>query len=452
MPEDTSASSNRWKDLLASLSGALGGIAGVLAAWEDLRNKLQGLRNLDPLFLGIAGGLLLAVAIYLQRDRLQRRPILLHPDALRLHAGEHFVGRQAETEVLLESCAGWPLVWLIGESGVGKSSLVRYGLLPRLRDDPKRFPVYISSWGLDWVQGPLDALAEALAGIGGEGSKAVGDAAALETLLRSLSERGILPVLLFDQFDDYYARHSDRLRDGQVLVRPDRLAALNPFWDLVGKLTEEGAVRCLFVARRETAWSLEGVRFHEPKVQYLDRLPSGHALELLETLSGAGAVLHPQNGFETLKHLLARDLEESGRSLPIQIKVAFQGLRHLRYLTPGEYRRRGGLLGLEIGYIRSHLDAAAQFSGLDVPALRTLLRAMVSPVAQNTEPRTEPELLALLPESSREPERLRRALSHLEEKEVVRRTLTRELAGSSWQLDHDYLSQGVSALIEREAR
>jgi conflict system STAND superfamily ATPase len=450
MSEDSS--NPRWKDLVAALTVALAGLSGLLAAWEDFRKKLQGIGKLDPLALGVAGGLFLVVAVYLQRDRLTRRSKLLRPDALRLRPEEHFVGRAEEVEALLQNCSEWPLVWLVGESGAGKSSLLRYGLLPRLKGDPRWVPAYVARWGVDWIEGPLAELAAVLPR-SGEGGGAPRDLEALGQALRGLAERGTAAVLLFDQFDDYQARHVDRFREGFNLLSPELLATRNPFWRLIRQLLDEGVVRCLFATRSDTAWALESIRFREPKVQFLERLSSGHALELLETLAatGDGVVRYPQNGFDQLKLILAGDLEESGRSLPIQMKVAFQGLRHLPHLTPGAYRRQGGLLGLEIGHVQGHLEAAAQFSGLDLAALRPVLLALADPVTRKTVPRPEAALLALLPERMRAPERLRQALSHLEEKEVVRRTFTPEEA-ESWQLDHDYLCRAVLALEQREAR
>src|SRR5262249_57477077 len=80
--------------------------------------------------------------------------------------GEHrnlFFGRAAETRALLDRLRGEPFVLVAGDSGVGKSSLCRAGLLPLVADG-------VLGDGLAWnvasiVPGrrPLAALAAGLA-------------------------------------------------------------------------------------------------------------------------------------------------------------------------------------------------------------------------------------------------------------------------------------------------
>ena len=95
----------------------------------------------------------------------------------------------------------------------------------------------------------------------------------------------------------------------------------------------------------------ESVRFVTPQVYRLDRLEMSVVPPLLDRLTGVAddaepVILHPERGWETLKERLADHLVQEGAVLPIQMKIALQGLASLRWLAVGEYRRRGGLTGL----------------------------------------------------------------------------------------------------------
>jgi len=82
---------------------------------------------------------------------------------------EFFFGRDAEVEVLAAAVADHPLVAVVGPSGVGKSSLVGAGLVPRLRASGARI-----AWLTPIPGQPVEpALAAALAPGGGDGADVV---------------------------------------------------------------------------------------------------------------------------------------------------------------------------------------------------------------------------------------------------------------------------------------
>ncbi len=132
-----------------------------------------------------------------------------HPfRGLRPFEAEHegfFFGRDAEATALVERLASEPLVVVTGDSGIGKSSLCRAGVLPRLaaRLDPR-----LSWTTLVFVPGrhPLRALCEALSGACGldpdrlasdleDGPETLG-----RGLRQVLQDRGI--VLFIDQLEE----------------------------------------------------------------------------------------------------------------------------------------------------------------------------------------------------------------------------------------------------------
>ncbi len=117
-----------------------------------------------------------------------------------------FFGRESEMSAVLERMAADPLVLVAGDSGVGKSSLCRAGVLPRLGDwlDASR------SWSVVTLcpgPHPLAALCAALAAHLSVADQVIADAiaegaSAFRRQLRSLSgpDRGL--VLFIDQLEE----------------------------------------------------------------------------------------------------------------------------------------------------------------------------------------------------------------------------------------------------------
>src|SRR4051794_10366633 len=128
-----------------------------------------------------------------------------------------FFGRDREREVIIANLKARPLTLLYGESGVGKSSLLRAGVASRLLGlahesmadlgTPEFLPVTFSAWRDDPVRGLADALRESVAGFTGDtpdlpvsgGLAAVIDAAA------EASDAYLLIIL--DQFEEYFLYH-----------------------------------------------------------------------------------------------------------------------------------------------------------------------------------------------------------------------------------------------------
>ena len=119
----------------------------------------------------------------------------------RSDAGNYF-GREAELDALVEQLRGCSLVPIIGPSGIGKSSFVHAGLLPRLEEAALWTVIQFRPGG-----SPLDRLAAAVAGDAG-GEVAIALRAHPEQLslaLGELSARLGTRILLFiDQFEEAF--------------------------------------------------------------------------------------------------------------------------------------------------------------------------------------------------------------------------------------------------------
>lgn len=445
-----------WRDL-ASLLLFLNGLLAAAGTFVDqLQPALPGFVKAVPrpmlLFVALA---LLGLVVMLQRHRLARFSELKRPEAFHLRPEEHLVGREQDVARLLELLSDERLVFLVGESGVGKTALLRAGLVPRLRQDAAKLPIYVGNWGSDWIEGPrgelVDAVYRALgvAGKGGQEGRITGES--VFSYLRELQEKtGRRPVLLFDQFDDYQARHRAKfLSPRGDWISPRTLLRKNPFFLEIGRLLDEQRVQCLFAAREDSFDALDSVRISEPATYRVYRLGKGQVLPLLENVSGGDVVARAQNGWESLKRRLAHDLEKDGSVLPIQMKVALHGLASLEFLTPSHYRRKGGLAGLEAEQIAHAARGVAQAARVNEACVRSVLLAMVDAEARKTLVIPEAALLGLLPEDQRREQVVRTVLGVLETAEIVRVRSDPDSGARAWQLDHDYLCQGVLELHRR---
>jgi hypothetical protein len=150
-----------------------------------------------------------------------RHSRLLKPDALRLDRdnADHLVGRPDDVNNLLQRCLAKQIAFLEGESGSGKSALVRAGLLPKLKDDKSVQPLLLDDWWVDdWEWSPFKALRSALMKSGTVGSDAkakptdgqlksagphLPTLADVELELIRLNDKEMrTPLIIFDQFDD----------------------------------------------------------------------------------------------------------------------------------------------------------------------------------------------------------------------------------------------------------
>lgn len=149
-----------------------------------------------------------------------------------------FFGRDADIDRLFDGVLGTRLLVLFGKSGLGKTSLLMAGVLPRLRKKPF-LPVSIR------LNGPgsptkivLAAVTDACKRAGAE--LTAGDSGGIWEFLRtSLIWKGDLlltPVLVFDQFEEIFTLHDADFRNALAAelgalvsgIPPDHLLASGP--------------------------------------------------------------------------------------------------------------------------------------------------------------------------------------------------------------------------------
>ncbi len=120
-----------------------------------------------------------------------------------------FFGRDVERDLVVANVLAAPLTLLYGQSGVGKSSLLHAGAVPRLREAPDLAVVTFRSWGGDPVAG-LSAAIRAAAGL----EPSAGEPALADTIAACTQRLGRDLVVILDQFEEYFVYHPREDGDG----------------------------------------------------------------------------------------------------------------------------------------------------------------------------------------------------------------------------------------------
>ena len=180
------------------------------------------------------------------------------------HDAAFFFGRENEIELIAANLVAARLTLLYAPSGVGKTSVLRAGVVPRLHligeeDDDLGLRCAAVAYVRDWSGPPRETVAAELCrALRATGASVDGPAPAepLVTWLRGLPERASIPVayLILDQFEEYFLYHpgdEELPRElGEILaagdlnvhvllsIREDAVAALDRFEGHVPHLFE----------------------------------------------------------------------------------------------------------------------------------------------------------------------------------------------------------------------
>lgn len=164
-----------------------------------------------------------------------------------------FFGRERDTRLITASLFAAPLTLLYGASGVGKSSVLRAGVLPQLRARKSVLPVVYPrfsaalgqqlsverGWQTDPISGIKETAAIALFATAGEDAKQLQhyrdvvlkhEMSPLRDFLEAIAEAsGRLVMVILDQFEEYSLYHPDEDAFAQQFPRavasPDRSVA-----------------------------------------------------------------------------------------------------------------------------------------------------------------------------------------------------------------------------------
>jgi hypothetical protein len=461
-PENLGKLIDQWKGLLAGIAALLVAIIGVHKALTD-----PDWRTWSWPEIAVAAVAILLLAIVTIRSRKAHVSRLIDPDALKLdpQSPDQLVGRREHLDKLLRALTN-PLVFLVSESGCGKSALLRAGVAQGPAFTQRFLPIYIDMSALDWEDGPLRAVREEFA------QALPNDDPARSTLDAHSTSRQYAetfgdyyrrtqrrPLLLLDQFDDYQAqpRHRERFLPPETRVwrNAETIARENAFWRMLRQCLHSDSVSIVVACRGDAAQGLDSVRFHPDVPQFdLPRLERGLVRLIIDRLTVRPAdkpavIVKPQGGWMALRDRLVDDLEARGQVLPQQLKVALGGLRTLPRLTPAAYASAGRLAGLEAAFVAGAITSAARTAALrDEEVLRLLLPLIDGTRQPPDKGPAQPQIQ--LAENAGVPENTsKQALESLETDEIVRPRSDLQDATIAWQLDHAYLAPPILH-IERE--
>lgn len=123
---------------------------------------------------------------------------------------EFFFGREEDEAVIFANAVASRLTVLYGASGVGKSSLLRAGVIPHVRLHSAAAAVYYSRWQRSDFEAALNGhCAAAMAALSPAPASPLPASAPLDEFLHRLTETADRPMfLLLDQFEEYLLYHS----------------------------------------------------------------------------------------------------------------------------------------------------------------------------------------------------------------------------------------------------
>ncbi|MEU9339189.1 trypsin-like peptidase domain-containing protein [Streptomyces sp. NPDC048290] len=300
-----------------------------------------------------------------------------------------FHGREQETKDLTEAVRVRPLTLLTGQSGTGKSSLLRAGLLPRLRAADAVVTVRTPRE----ADPPAEFLGEALLALWDTAEGGSADDSRVHVVRQALSDGGIalthlrerlraaardrLCVLLVDQFEEY-ATVPRAAR--QVVIW------LRELTDVSDAVPGRG-LRAVLSARHATldvlAPALPAAERRAALV-YADPLPEAALVRIVsEPLrTTPGVTLQPG-----LLQLLLRDAHEAQEAhgeancLPLLEFTLAELWRHRAggRLTTAAYEELGGLSGALARHAQATLDNAVVEGATDEQAARRLFQRLARP-------------------------------------------------------------------------
>ena len=454
-------------DRITNRAAALGalfvGITALMNSVSDLFGKLREkwviLQQLPWWSQWAVSAFLVIIAFYLIRAAFAGKSRLLRPERFLIQPDEprFLKGREHEVQELGQLCDREPLVFLDGESGCGKSALICAGLLPWCEADPARpLPLRIDLSGAPWDNGIAKLLGRTLWIEKGDlcqelEYKQYPQADAVFQALIQIGERTArMPLLIFDQFDDYQTAYREHFypAGGSRLLASQEFFATNLFWSQVARGVMQRHWHCLVITRNDTRAGLDAIRFCDARSYTLSRVDQNLIAPLFDEITAPGpdnapVVDQPELSWNPLRERLLSDLaNQEGQILPIQLAVSLDAMRRWRFLTDAQYRTEGGLSGLERLHVQGYVQETAHATGLSVATLIAVLLRLTDPVRKKARRASFNALVQPLIGVS--PDVLQQALIMLEERRIVRRVAhAEEAGGEAWLLYHDYLARGV---------
>jgi len=342
-----------------------------------------------------------------------------------------FFGRDADIARFLGYIGAQRLVVLYGESGVGKTSLIRAGLIPNLVQKGL-IPVYTRC-----IEHPRYVIQEGVREV-----VSLFDHAPAFTergLRQFLEDPGLMRyefVIFVDQFEEFFVRFPESARDEFIN-------------DLIECISEDASVGATFVLSLRREYFVELGKY---KQRLLELYNNAYELRKLTREEVREAVIDPAHEYglvyeDALVDVLIDDIYHEGDYNTPHIQIVCDKLvdslqPEAREVTLDLYRQLGGASKILAGY----LDAAiSRLPSEDQPRAVAILKDMV------TSHRTKS--LNTLDEIARRTGYAREMVGEIVHRLVHEARLVREIArGGSvlFELAHEFLVERVGELLREE--
>ncbi|MFY9553541.1 MAG: winged helix-turn-helix domain-containing protein [Blastocatellia bacterium] len=331
-----------------------------------------------------------------------------------------FFGREEEVEGICSQILAHRSFILHGRSGVGKSSILRAGLMPRLKSQGHL--VFVVRSFTDPVHQMVSALSRVCGVVASEDA-----GPSLEHLIRRI-EDGRYVIFFLDQFEEFFSLLSEDARRHFLSVARELAAADLPV-RLVFALRED-----LLAEMSQLKSAIPEVFHHEYRLKRLNRDQA--RLAITGPALTVGCSYEP----ELVAQLLS-DIGDAGGVDPPQLQIVCDNLYDSRdensTISLVAYQRLGGAPQILAGYLERVLR---RFNAEDLNTTKRILTALISDAGQRLVVKTvELESRIGNPGGGL-------ATAHLIEDLVAARVLRRRRQdGASWiELAHDFLTPEVS--------
>lgn len=356
-------------------------------------------------------------------------------------------GRQQDLQRLVERIyrSDRKLSIIYGQSGVGKSSLVRAGLVPALKqitiEARDILPVLLDVY-TDWEGMLRRNLSDALLAVRGiEITTTLNDLNAMLMQLRQNTDRNLVTVLIFDQFEEFFFVYRDR--EKRRIFYQFLSQCLNlPFVKVVFSLREDYLHYLLEFNRLGSLEVINNNILDKEILYYLGNLSPEDAKSVIQNLTERSKVYLEPSLVDKLVQDLAGD---AGEVRPIELQIVCAQLETDKITTLEQYQQRGTKKEL----VARFLQGVIEDCGIENKNAAQLVLYFLTDENGTRPLKTRAELAA---ELSAEEEKLDLILEILVASGLV--FLLPEAPADRYQLVHDYLvnfirqQQGLGLLEE----
>lgn len=344
---------------------------------------------------------------------------------------EIFFGREEESRIIASKILAHRTFILHGRSGVGKSSVIRAGVVPLLKKQGHQ--VFIVRSFIDPLHQIRDALEPFM------GSEGIKKQLTITDLTRALDElQQTHPfIFVFDQFEEFFSILSETNR--RNFIRD------------IGKLwaSESIAIRFVFVLREDLLAEMSQLKSTIPDIFHYE-----FRLKRLNMEQAAKAILEPARMTgcrieQALIQEMLKDLSDHGDIDPPQLQIVCDALYDNRSteneITVREYRRLGGAQKILTGYLERVLG---RFNAREQDVVKNLLILLISGNKQRLVKRQQELEARIRDQIGTHDVQVGTLVTELIAARIIR---CRRQEGENWiELAHDFLLSEISSWVTVE--